>query len=509
MAASNISDSFLETILSIVRRRKWVGLIAFATVFSLAAPFSVFLPDIFRATATVIVESPEASSTFVKADVPELETRLVTIQQELLSRARLKTMITRLNLYPRWRPKVPLDAIADRVRRDIHVDFTGTEQARGRPTTIGLKITYIGLDPASAAAVPNALASLYVQENTKMRERQTATMAQFLKGQLDAAAQELDRHEARLNAYKKTHTGELPEQVPINLMALDRLNSQLRINSENQQKIRERTDRLSEITTKTAEGPDELTTYRQKLRELQTKYTDKHPEVIQTKAMIRELESQGLNESSGMASASHPSRMSKADRSSESELAMLRREEQSLQSEIATYDQKVKLAPRYEQELEEIENDYKTAKQSYDSIRGRYEEAQLADSLEQTKKGETFRVLDSAIVPTAPAAPNRLRLLLMATFLALVTAVGAGLVSEHIDTSFHTVGELRQFTSVPVLATIPYLTGQRKFASQALRVVLTVGAVICVCGFLAFVARHTARENTQLVWMLSGPSVSS
>jgi succinoglycan biosynthesis transport protein ExoP len=503
MAVSN-SDSFVETVLNISRRRKWVGLAAFAAMFSLAAPFSVFLPDIYRGTATVIVESTEASSSqFVKADVPELETRLVTIQQELLSRARLKSLITRLNLYARWRGKVSLDSIVDRVRRDIHVDFTGTEQARGRPTTIGLKITYVGLDPTSAAAVPNALASLYVEENTKMRERQTGTMAQFLKNQLATTAQELDRHEERLNAFKKVHTGELPEQVPINLMTVDRLNSQLRINNDNQAKIRERNDRLGEI--KTGEAPDELATLRQKLRDLQAKYTDMHPEVIQTKAQISELERQPPMNSS--AETSRPSRAMRQDRG-DAELAMLRREEQTLQSEIAAYDQKIKLAPRYEQELEEIESDYKTAKQTYDSIRGRFEEAQLADSLEQTKKGETFRVLDSAIVPTAPAAPNRFRLIIMASFLAVVTGIGAILLAEHLDTSFHTVGDLRQFTSVPVLATIPHLRGGANFVTRALRVALTVGAVVCVCGFLAFVARHAARENTQLVWMLSGPSVS-
>jgi polysaccharide chain length determinant protein (PEP-CTERM system associated) len=475
---------------------------ASAAMFSLAAPFAIFLPDIYRGTATVIVESQEASSSFVKADVPELETRLVTIQQELLSRARLGSLIISLNLYPRLRGKVPLTSLADRVRRDIHVDFTGTEQTRGRPTTIGLKITYIGLDPSSAAAVPNALATLYVEENTKMRERQTGTMAQFLKNQLATAAQELDRHEQRLNTFKKVHTGELPEQVPMNLMTLNELNSQLRTNNDNQTKIRER---LGEIPSKTGEAPDELATLRQKLRDLQAKYTDKHPEVIQTKAQISALERQPPMNSS--AEATRPARSTRQDRG-DSELAMLRREEQSLQSQIAAYDQRIKMSPRYEQELEGIENDYKAAKDTYDSIRRRYEEAQLADSLEQTKKGETFRVLDAAIVPTGPAAPNRLRLLIMASFLAFVAGVGAMLVSEHLDTSFHTVGELRQFTSVPVLATIPYLKSGTKFVSRALRVVMTVAAVICVCAFLAFVARYMAHENTQLVWMLSAPSVS-
>jgi hypothetical protein len=81
------------------------------------------------------------------------------------------------------------------------------------------------------------------------------------------------------------------------------------------------------------------------------------------------------------------------------------------------------------------------------------------------------------------------------------------LLTEHLDTSFHTVGELRRFTTVPVLATIPYINVRSHFMSQALRYAMVAGAVICICALLAFVAWHQARGNTQLVWMLAGPQV--
>src|SRR5438046_1034207 len=111
MARATVGDSIIEIGLAILRRRKWMGLIAFAAVVSVALPFAVFLPDIYRGSATVIVESQDADSTFVKPSVPELETRLVTIQQEILSRARLSDLILRLNLYPVQRVKAPVDAV--------------------------------------------------------------------------------------------------------------------------------------------------------------------------------------------------------------------------------------------------------------------------------------------------------------------------------------------------------------------------------------------------------------
>ena len=58
------------------------------------------------------------------------------------------------------------------------------------------------------------------------------------------------------------------------------------------------------------------------------------------------------------------------------------------------------------QELEALERDYSSAKDSYASILKRYEEAQLADSLEQAKKPEAFRILDSPDVKAQFGAEN-------------------------------------------------------------------------------------------------------
>lgn len=205
--------------------------------------------------------------------------------------------------------------------------------------------------------------------------------------------------------------------------------------------------------------------------------TDRHPEVIQAKAQPSDLEAQRARDGSAQPNP----KITKPDRGTNAELAALQREEQTLRSEIAAYEQKIHLAPQYEQNLEKLENDYKTAKETYDSLRTRYEEAQLAESLEQTRKGESFHILDTAVVPTLPAAPNRIRLHFMALLLAVISAIGIIMLMEHLDTSFHSVGELRQFTTVTVLATIPYIQIQTKFASKALRVALFAGAVIaCV-----------------------------
>src|SRR5207247_7030527 len=82
--------SGLEVAAGVWSRRKWLAAVVFAATFTAAASIVRFLPDVYRSTATVLVERHEVSEAFVKSSVTgEVETRLQTISQEILSRGRL------------------------------------------------------------------------------------------------------------------------------------------------------------------------------------------------------------------------------------------------------------------------------------------------------------------------------------------------------------------------------------------------------------------------------------
>src|SRR5207247_10787159 len=94
-------------------------------------------------------------------------------------------------------------------------------------------------------------------------------------------------------------------------------------------------------------------------------------------------------------------------------------------------------------------------------LRKRYEDALLAESMERRHTGEQFLILDSAAPPSLPAAPNRPQVLFLGGLLALAMAAVAVFVAEYLDTSFHAADELRAFTSVPLLASIPRIDTRR------------------------------------------------
>src|SRR5262249_38498082 len=134
---------------------------------------------------------------------------------------------------------------------------------------------------------------------------------------------------------------------------------------------------------------------------------------------------------------------------------VLKSEEQRLRAAINTYQTRLENTPKREQEFLEVSRDYETTKELYASLGKRFEAAQLAESMEQRQKGEQFRILDPAVPSWIPAAPNRLKLLVMSLVLSLGLAGGVLMLAETLDTSFHCTDEIREFTIVPVLVSVP------------------------------------------------------
>jgi succinoglycan biosynthesis transport protein ExoP len=536
--------------LEIWRRRKWIAILAFAAAAVGAVTVALSLPDVYRAKATVLVAHPQVSEEFVRSAVTtEFEARIQTLQQQVMSRERLTDLITRLNLYPHLREKVRFETIVETMRGDVRLDFKGADTMSGRRPTIAFAVTYTGRDAQTVALVANTLAEAYVEANLNSRALQSAQTAEFLKQQLAQTKLELAKHEERVSEFKLRHGVELPEQSGSNLAVLERLNAQLRLNGEYQIRAMERRERLETQFGMPAAGLLEsgaggaampLAKRKQELALLQRQFSDLYPDVIRLKAEIAALEQQaaaavqsrpvGTNghsaspdaPASGDTNGSHANgpansttastsgstnatgARKQAPRSPTDELSALRQQEAFLRRAIAGYESRIENAPLREQELQRLSLDYKTTKDLYETLLKRYEEAQLADSLEQGQNGERFRVLDPAVAPHAPAAPNRLALLLMGLFGALAFAFATVFAAEKLDTSFHSVDDMRAFADVSNLAAIGLIVTKADIRRRNLRRPLL--AALAVAGLLSIgvAARWVAVGNERIVRMVSG-----
>ena len=440
------SDSPLEMLGSLWRRRKWLGILTFIAVFAAVASLIAGLPDLYRSTAVVVVDTP-ISENFARSSISaELEPRLQMLSQEIMSRTRLLDLIGRYNLYPELRERVSPDVLVERMRKDIRLDRKEVAQpSSGRGVTTGFSLSYQGWDPDVTAEVTNTLASFYSNENQKIRQRQAADTTALLKERLEESKRRLDAAAAGIR---------IPESAPLVFSdpSIDRIN-------------RSRQDQF-----------DRLTKMKQELAELRTHYGEKYPDVIRLRAEIEGAESRmrtdGLAQPDGKLvppPASDPTRD----------------------------------ALRRELELQQrLPRDYAALKDVHASLLKRYEDAQLAEALEK-HKGENFRIVDVALPGTEPSAPARQRFLLMGLVAALAFAAAAMIVAERLDTSFRRLDELRSFAQLPILASIPRIVTAADVWRGRARVAAVMVVFVLTIVVVARGAYELGQAGEQLVWMFA------
>jgi hypothetical protein len=112
---------------------------------------------------------------------------------------------------------------------------------------IGFTVRYSGRDPQTVALVTNTIASYYIEENMKVRERQATGTADFLKVQLGQVKGRLETQERHVSEFKRRYLGELPTQLEPNLATLERLNTQFRVNAEKQMRAKEQRQELARM----------------------------------------------------------------------------------------------------------------------------------------------------------------------------------------------------------------------------------------------------------------------
>jgi succinoglycan biosynthesis transport protein ExoP len=511
------TEQGFDFVLDIWQRRKWVAVVVFCAGFAAIASLALSLPDIYRATATAMVERQQVSESFVRPTVTaELETRIQTIHKQVMSRARLTDVINRLALYPEMRGHVPMDGIVERMRRDVDFSLSGVDQTSGRTATIAFSLSYTGRDPVTVAEVANLLTSFHVEENTKSRENQAVRTAEFLRAQLGEIKQTLDSQQQRVGQYKQQHNGELPEQVEVNLAALDRFNNQLRLNGEYQIRAMERRERLEHdlaagATTGQAQAQPvdtraaELSKLKDQLRDLLRKYSEQYPDVIHLRQEIASLE-QAVNADAETRPAPAPEvpatrATNQALHEVDSQLQSLKSEEALLRKVIATYESRVENVPKRQDEFQQLSRDSDATKERYETLLKRYEEAQLTENLEQGQNVEQFRVLDPAIPSGRPAAPNRLWLLGMGLAGSLALALAAVVAAEKLDTTFHSVEDLRSFARIPAVAVIRRIPTPSEARRRRVRRVLVTATVMVALVLIVVGARHFGSGNEQIVMM--------
>lgn len=517
-------------------KRRWLVVLPFVILAGGAYTFARALPNLYQSETTILLVPQRVPETYVRATVTtRIEERLRTIREQILSRPRLEGLIKEFNLYPVESQKLLPEQLFQQMRDQVTV-------VPGREGSFRLAFTHG--DPVLAARVTERLARMFIDESMKDRELQADSTSRFLDAELEDAKRRLVEQEKKLEAYRRAHSGSLPNQLGSNLQMIQANQQQLVALSDATNRLRDRRldlDRQilqqqdaiqngSNAPVPVLPAPPNtnpaavqgLTTSQQleaKRRELEAmllRLSPEHPDVRIARRQISELEERVKDENAKAAAATSatprqappaptvsPAVVLAQNRLKElqtqqgaldAQIAHNEEEERRIRGLIDSYQGRLEELPTRESELTEITRDYATLQASYQSMLTKREEAAVAANLERRQIGEQFRVVDPARVPEIPISPNRLVINAIGAVLGLLLGLGTAVLRELFDSTTRTDVEVGAALGLPTLAMIPLLetdldkrrrTRRARLEAFAVTAVVLAASVAAVWKFTA------------------------
>ncbi len=506
----------IQRYLQVVRRRHMQFLIPLFLGWLVVWGASWVLPARYKSATQILVEQPTMPKNYVEPNVSDdLQNRLQSITQQILSRTRLLLIIDKLHLYRNARRQLTPDEQVGLMRKDIDIELV--RDSHDEQIT-AFKISYSAHDPHVAQQVTSELSSLFINENLRVREKQSEDTTKFLENQLEDARASLADQEAKVREFKGKHEGELPSQEASNLQILSGLQSQLQneqdaLNTAKQQRVYLQTlleqYRNLHPTSRGVEGvptgDQELDRLESKLADLKSRYTDHYPEVENLKDEIAKVErSRGVANAEPRTTGNPLKQADAADPSQNAALLQLQGQLHSNQAEIANreqaiaglkarvndYQDRLNNEPKSEEQLADLTRGYVQSQANYDDLLKKQNESEMATSMEQMQQGERFSILDPPSLPMKPDFPNRLKFCGMGLGFGLLLGLLMAGGFEYMDDRLHSEKELKILLPVSILSEIPAIvsplderTNKKKMVLGWAMATLTVATILVGSAF--------------------------
>ena len=482
----------LDDYIGILKRRWWVLALPTILLPLIAFGITFVVTPRYLSQTLILVEQPTVPDVYVKAVVSEdLSGRLASMQEQILSRSRLKPIIERYRLYAS--EKNVMDDRITLARKNITIKpiQSNIERTSGLP---GFFVSFQASDPHIAQLVCGEITSLFVSENLHSREQSAQDTTDFLREQLDTAKRSLDEQDAKLAAFQRQYFGKLPGEETSNVNMLTSLNMQLDAATQSLARMEQDKSYYEVLLVQQGGGagvagaqnvkpPEEreleLKNLEAQEAELSARYTDDYPDVIAIQHKIQQSRKE-LTEASSATRASETATSKPAEpisvqqlraqiRAQEQGIALKKHDDAQVQGQIQLYQDRIRSSPEVQERFKELTRDYQTAQKFYDDLLTKMNQSKMATDLERRQQGEQFRVVDQPNLPEQPTFPKRI------VFVAMGLSVGLGLgflviaLLEYLETSIRNERDLFAFTHLPTLAVIGLMPDrQQKPARQKL-----------------------------------------
>jgi polysaccharide biosynthesis transport protein len=501
----------VEDYIDIARRHKgWIfGPFLFCLVASVVGAY--MWPDSYVSQAVIEIKPQQIPESMVQSSVNQLMfDRLNSMEQEVRSTAVLTTIINTYDLYKRERSREPIEDVIDTMNKNVAVNLVGERENSHAIPAFTVQFTYS--DRLVAQRVVADLVSRFTEISQRNRTNATFMTTQFMQDELTTAKKELDAVENKLTEFELKNNGRLPDQVQGMMNAMQALQSQVTaldtaISRSNQDKLQLESnlrivrDRLVELNKQTpetsaaAEDRNERLTevdrdiekLQDTLRNLRERFSDAYPDVqeaqlrlegLQQKRadIIKEADQKKQDDAKKTDKSAAPVRpdppaIAAEKRNLDTQLKQIQAQIESKNLEIEEYNKNMKRAsegikmyqarieqvPVGDKEYTDLLRDRDMAKQRYVDQQAKLDKASLSQEMENRKQGENLELLNPASLPSTPTQPKRYVVIPVGAAFGLILGIVIAGAREMKDTSLKNLKDIRAYTQMAILGSIPLL----------------------------------------------------
>ncbi|WNM57950.1 polysaccharide biosynthesis tyrosine autokinase [Candidatus Nitrospira allomarina] len=480
-AASHTTDpalvvqKYLKDFWDLAVRRKWLILSFVILGIVIGGTLAWLKVDMYRSETVILIEQQKIPEKYVSSVVGgSTADRVSTMTQQVLSRTSLLKIIEEFHLYSDEIKARGYEGVIEALRTNIKIETKGSGGQ-----IEAFNISFAHRDPKTAMKVTARLASQYIDENIRIREQFIEGAMEFLDQELISAKEALDQKEKALSEYRMKYVGELPAQLEANFRTLDRLQLEKTRIQESMNSINTRLDLLEKtildyeanpgmvaktkgslLSGKTDPLSQRLYELNRELAKLSSEYKESYPDIISLKKQIKDAEQELANRPMVRGGGQVPSdpylaELLNTKKELNSQLPALKSQLAEVSKNMKNLEKRLEDTPHHEQALLALERDYDNIQRHYQRLHENRINARISENLDKRQKGERFRILDPANLPTKPEGKPR-ELIAAAGFI-LGTGLGFGLafLLDLLWPTFRRSEEVEMSLGLATLATIP------------------------------------------------------
>jgi len=425
-------------LLSAVRARWRMAAVIGGILFLIIAIAAFSQPRQYMGTASLLLDLSQTDPTDTNAAQgakPDTDAILGT-QTDIIRSGKVMNAVAKAAGFVDAQPAdMPADARLQSAASLVAKNMTITT---GRQSNV-LQIQYLDPDPQVAAKVANLIATTYMREQVELRASPARGSAKWFDDQTQEVRRRYEMAQKRLSDFQRAHDIIGLNRMDLEAEKLKNMSYQL---TQAQAEAAAARGKAGAGAVSDIEGSlivqnlqEQVATQSAKVSELSKTLGPNHPSMTAANALLSELQSK-------LAAA----RASQAGAVSANSVAANRREG-DLKSNLAGQEDRMIRMSEVQDQLMVLQRDVDAARQTYDTVRQRFNEATLKSQISQPNASP----LDEASVPLLPAKPNLMLWLIAGVALGLVGGVAATIVAEILKPRVRSAAGVARATEVEVI----------------------------------------------------------